>query len=131
MDPDLVARRERTFELLVVQYKRYSEVVETIAREYPVGEKGVESDINRMARWIPDVVESEYATKSGVVRLYELRQARQELHQLAEDLKDEDEDLDKRLRVRSRIDASIELDVKLSQALGLTDRPKAPRSRGR
>ena len=40
MKPELVDRRERTFELLIVEGRQYTDVVETIAREYDVTESG-------------------------------------------------------------------------------------------
>lgn len=130
MDPELVDRRERTFELLVVGGRRYSDVVATIASEYDITEAGVESDIRRMETWLPKLVEDDHARESGLVRLKELRVNRQEMRRLYEDLKTDvlehgERDPEVLIEILSRIDDNLDLDIALSQSLGLTRREPA------
>lgn len=130
MKRSLVDRRERTFELLIVKGQRYGKVVSTIASEYDISEAGVESDIRRMDKWLPELVENDYARKDGLTRLKELRMNRREMHNLYDELKDriradEDADPEVLLKVLDKIDSNIDLDIALSQSLGLAEREPA------
>lgn len=128
MDSDLLERREKTFDLLVVEGRPYSQVVATIARQFDCAESTVRTDISRMTErengqpgWIVDMTQAQAATKDGLTRLLELRRNRQRLQQLAADA----DDAEVELQIRERIDDSIDLDVALSQSLGHTDREPA------
>lgn len=127
MDPELIERRERTFELLIVRGVKYGDVVDTIASEYDISEAGVRMDIGRMEAWLPKLVESDHARKDGLVRLKELRHNRREMRRLYDELKDRirgDSDADPQvlLNVLEKIDDNIDLDIALSQSLGMTER---------
>lgn len=127
MNQELVERRERTFELLIVEGRQYTRVVETIAREYDITKSGVKTDINRMDNWLPKIVEEDHARKDGLVRLKELRKNRQEMRRLYEELKEEvkrDPERDPRvlIDILEKIDGNLDLDMALSQSLGHTDR---------
>lgn len=130
MNPKLAERRERTFELLIVEGRQYSTVVETIAREYEISESGVKTDINRMDDWLPKLVEDDHARKDGLVRLKELRKNRQEMRRLYENMKNriqQNPEADPRvlIDILDRIDDNLDLDIALSQSLGLTEREPA------
>jgi len=127
MKPELVDRRERTFELLIVEGRQYTDVVETIAREYDVTESGVRTDINRMDSWLPKIVEEDHARADGLVRLKELRTNRQEMRKLYGDMKqriERDPEADPRvlIDILERIDDNLDLDIALSQSLGHAER---------
>ena len=127
MNQELVERRERTFELLIVEGRKYSDVVATIARENDITESGVKTDINRMDDWLPKIVEEDHAQKDGLVRLKELRKNRQEMRRLYEELKNEvkrDPERDPRvlINILEKIDDNIDLDIALSQSLGHAER---------
>lgn len=126
MKPQLVERRERTFELLIVEGRRYGDVVAMIADEYDISESGVRSDISRMDDWLPELVEDDHARKDGLARLKELRMNRQEMRRLYGELKEEikhDPEADPRvlIDILERIDDSLDLDFALSQSVGHTD----------
>jgi len=126
MKPDLVDRRERTFELLIVEGRKYTDVVETIAREYDITESGVQTDIDRMDSWLPKIVEeSDVTREDGLVRLKELRQNRQRLQQMALEAR-KNNDLMDELQIRRKVEDNIELDIALSQSLGHTSREPTP-----
>lgn len=127
MKPDLVDRRERTFELLIVEGRQYTDVVETIAREYDITESGVRTDIERMDSWLPKIVEEDHAREDGLVRLKELRKNRQEMRRLYGDMKqriERDPEADPRvlIDILERIDDNLDLDIALSQSLGHAER---------
>jgi len=127
MKPDLVDRRERTFELLIVEGRKYTDVVETIAREYDITESGVRTDIDRMDSWLPKIVEEDHAREDGLVRLKEIRKNRQEMRRLYGEMKQQierDPDADPRvlIDILERIDDNLDLDIGLSQSLGHAER---------
>lgn len=124
MSPSLRERREKTFDLLIVAGYDYSEVVERISAKYNITESGVRSDISRMEKWLPELVEDDAVRKDGLVRLKELRANRQRLNRMAREAA-ANNDLETELRVRERIDDNLDLDVALSQSLGLTSRRPA------
>lgn len=117
MRRELRDRREQTWELLVLMGIPYGETVERIAAEYDVRETTVESDINRMEDWLPNLDVNYY---SGISRLRELRQARQRQHQLSMEARREDDRELERKVLRDRVQ-NIETDVHLSQRLGLAN----------
>jgi hypothetical protein len=122
MDRDLLARREETVDLLVVQGMPYQRVVERIADRHDITQSGVKTDIGRIDDWLPKVIdESDQTRKDALVRLKELRTNRQRLQRMALEAQ-RDDDLETELKIRDKIDDSIELDIALSQSLGLTDR---------
>jgi len=126
MKPELVDRRERTFKLLIVEGRKYTDVVETIAREYDITESGVQTDIDRMDSWLPKIVEeSDVTREDGLVRLKELRQNRQRLQQMALEAR-KNNDLMDELQIRRKVEDNIELDIALSQSLGHTSREPTP-----
>lgn len=124
MKPSLRERREKTFDLLIVAGYDYSEVVDRISEKYDITASGVRSDISRMENWLPELVEDDAVRKDGLVRLKELRANRQRLNRMAREAAARD-DLETELRIRERIDDNLDLDVALSQSLGLTDRRPA------
>lgn len=119
MRPDLRERREETWDLLVVKGLKYGDVVERLATKYDVTEGAIEYDISEMDTWLPKIDVS--SMESGVSRLRELRQNRQRLQQMAMEAR-QDGDRDAELSIRRRLDKAIELDVKLSQSLGVTEK---------
>ena len=122
MRRDLKDRREETFDLLVNKGFAYRKVVERIASKYDISESGVESDINRMDDWLPELIdESDQSRKDGLVRLRELKSNRERLQRMALEAK-RDDDLDKELAIRRKIEDSIELEVALRQSLGHMER---------
>lgn len=118
MDPELRERREDTWKALVVQGRRYSDVVSYISNKYDTPESTIESDISRIDEWLPDLDAANH--KSGVSRMRELRENRQNTHQVAQKARKEGE-LDTELKARRQIDRGIKIDVELSQSLGLTE----------
>lgn len=130
MKPKLIERRERTFELLIVEGRQYGDVVATIAREYDISKSGVRTDINRMDDWLPELVTEDHAREDGLVRLKELRTNRQEMRRLYREMKqriEHDPDADPRvlIDILEKIDDNLDLDIALSQSLGHTDREAA------
>lgn len=121
MNSDLLERREKTFDLLIVKGFSYSKVVRKIADEYDVTESGVKSDISRMENWLPKLVEDDATRKDGLVRLRELRGNRQRLQQMALEAQRDNDRIDE-LRIREQIEQSVELDIALTQSLGETER---------
>jgi len=122
MDRDLLTRREETVDLLVVQGLPYQRVVERIADRHDITQSGVKTDIGRIEDWLPKVIdESDQTRKDALVRLKELRTNRQRLQRMALEAQ-RDDDLETELKIRDKIDDSIELDIALSQSLGLTER---------
>lgn len=122
MDRDLLSRREETVDLLVVQGLPYQRVVERLADRYDITQSGVKTDIGRIDDWLPKVIdESDKTRKDALVRLKELRTNRQRLQRMALEAQ-QDDDLETELQIRDKIDDSIELDIALSQSLGLTER---------
>lgn len=122
MDRDLLARREETVDLLVVQGMPYQRVVERISDRHDITQSGVKTDIGRIDDWLPKVIdESDQTRKDALVRLKELRTNRQRLQRMALEAQ-RDDDLETELKIRDKIDESIELDIALSQSLGLTER---------
>lgn len=126
MDRDLLARREETFDLLVVKGLPYQKVVDRIADRYDITRSGVKSDIGRIDGWLPEVLDkSDKTRRDALVRLKELRDNRQRLQQMALEARNDD-DLDTELEIRTKIEDSIELDIALSQSLGMTQREPTP-----
>lgn len=133
MDPELAQRRERTYELRVLQGQPYSETVRTVAREFDCSEAAVKKDLARMVErengkpgWIDDLAGSQVARKDGITRLLELRKTRQQLQRtFREAREDPDTDPLEVAEIAERLADMIDLDIALSQSLGLTDREPA------
>lgn len=121
MSDTLRKRREQTWQMLVIEDKRYTDVVASLAREYDVTEHAIEKDIQRMDDWLPKL--NAGSTKSGVSRLKELRHNRKRRRELLEEIRSDPEaDRAEELRILNQIDKAIAMDVDISQSLGLTDR---------
>lgn len=121
MDETLRRRRKETWIKLCLRGVPYGDVVEELANKYDKSESAIKMDINRMDSWLPELDEGE--PYSAFARLRELRHNRQETQQLVERIKDDDDaDAREEIQARRRIDKSIELDIKLSQSLGLTEK---------
>lgn len=121
MDEELRQRREQTWEMLVIQDREYGEVVGVLADEYDVTRRAIEQDISKMGDWLPKL--DQMSTKSGASRLRELRHNRKRRREILHEMQDdEDTDPKEELRVLSQLDQAIEMDVRLSQSLGETER---------
>jgi hypothetical protein len=123
MKEELLQRRRKTWELLVVKGYDYGDVVTQLAAEFDCAESTLRSDIRRMPEWIDKL--AHFDDDSGTGRLLELRENRQRYHQLATEART-DEDLSsaerrkQELRFRRQIDKAIEMDIELSQSVGET-----------
>lgn len=117
MRDDLIKRRDRTWDLLIVKGLDYGKVVEQVSNDFDVKPNTIEKDISRMDDWLPEL--NELSPKSGYSRLMEIRQNRQRLQQMAIEARGED-DPHLELKIRRQIDSAIEKDVTLSQSLGIS-----------
>ena len=119
MRPELRDRREETWDLLVVKGLKYSTVCERLAAKYDVKENTIEKDISRMKNWLPELIRVD--DTGGYSRLREIRQNRQRMQQMAMEAR-RDGDRKEELRIRRLIDQAVELDITISQSLGMTQR---------
>lgn len=119
MSAELRERREETWERLIVQGEGYTTVVAEVSERYDVSRAAIEKDIQRMDNWLPKL--DQLALDSGLSRIRELRQNRQRLQRMAAEAADGD---DERLEMKLRrlLNKSIELDIDLSQSLGMTEK---------
>lgn len=119
MDNDLLDRRDRTFELLIAQGRRYTDVVDIITDEFDITKSGVKADISRLNEWLPKLVEErDHGQRDGKIRLRELKKNRERLQRLAADADDAKDEL----AFRRQIEKSIQTELKLRQSIGLADR---------
>lgn len=119
MRPDLRERRKETWNRLIVQGFPYRQVCDHLGEKYDVTPNAIEKDISRMDDWIGDLIAVDDV--SGYSRLMEIRQNRQRLQRMADEARRET-DRDEELRIRRMIDKAVQLDVMISQSLGITDR---------
>lgn len=121
MSDDLRKRREQTWQMLVVQDRDYGEVCETLAAEYDVTRHAIEKDIERMDTWLPKLDKG--SVKSGASRIRELRHNRKRRRELLEEVRnDPDASRQEELAILRQIDQAVQMDVQISQSLGLTER---------
>lgn len=119
MRDDLIERREETWDLLQVKGFSTSEVARKLAQKYGVKEATIRKDISRMDNWLDKL--DDHTSKTAASRMREFRQNRQRMHQMAMEAR-QNGDLDTELKIRRAIDSNVEIDVELSQSLGLTTR---------
>lgn len=121
MSDDLRKRREQTWQMLVVEDRDYGEVCETLAAEYDVTRSAIEKDIERMDNWLPKLDKG--SVKSGASRIRELRHNRKRRRELLQEVRnDPDASRQEELALLRQIDQAIQMDVQISQSLGLTER---------
>ena len=121
MDDDLRQRREQTWELLVVRDESYTAVCETLADEYDVTVHAIEKDIARMDDWLPKLDAA--STKSGASRIRELRRNRKRRRELLREVQaDPEASRSEELRLLREIDEAVQMDVQISQSVGMTQR---------
>lgn len=122
MRQDLIDRREDTFDLLIVKGLSYGRTVDLIMEKHGCKKTTIETDIGRMNEWLPRLIdETDHTMRNGLVRLKEIRKNRQELNRLAQ-MARSDKEYMKEASIRSRINDSLQLDLTLSQTLGLAER---------
>ena len=95
------------------------DVISEIAADFDVDEATVAEDIASIDEWLPEL--DTFHEGSGIALLVELRANRQQLHQLADQARD-DEDLTQERKVREEINRSINFERQLHDA-SLKTRP--------
>lgn len=106
-------RRTRLWERYVLRGEPREEVIAEITAEFDVEEATVAEDIASVAEWLPEL--DVFHEASGIALLVELRTNRQQLHQLADQARD-DEDLTQERKVREEINRSINFERQLHDA---------------
>jgi hypothetical protein len=107
------ARRKRIWERHVLRGEPREEVVPEIATEFGVDEVTVEEDLVSIDDWLPKL--DEFRKMSGIALVVELRANRQQLHQLADQARD-DEEITQERKIRQEINRSINFERQLHEA---------------
>ena len=107
------ARRTRLWERYVLRGEPREEVIADLAAEFDVDEATIIEDIDSIDEWLPEL--DVYHEASGIALLVELRANRQQLHQLADQARDDD-DLTQERKVREEINRSINFERQLHDA---------------
>lgn len=113
MNADLRARRERTWELLVIEGLDPDEAVDQLAAAYGVTPATIRQDITRMDAWLPALATRPATDES---RILELRQTRQRLYQMAREAQAAD-DLRLELDIYREVIRTLTLDEELHTSL--------------
>lgn len=116
MEPELRERRQRTWELLVLEGCPEREVVGRLSDAHGISEDTIREDIRNMVEWLPelDYSEDEWAMRES--RLRELRVVRQRLHEMAKEAKEED-DLRMELDIYRELIRTLNIDEDLTDKL--------------
>lgn len=113
MNADLRARRERTWELLVIRGMDRDEAVDRLSTSFGVRPSTIRTDIARMDEWLPALAARPATDES---RVLELRLARQRLYQMARDAHEAD-DLRLELDIYREVIRTLSLDDEFQDRL--------------
>ena len=114
---DVTERRERTYELYVIQGLSREETVDRVVEEFDVAPVTVANDLREMDDWVDKLIQ---ADPTGESRIRELRESRDRLYNLALDAR-EAGDTELERKIVADIVSAIATDIKLCQSLTLTD----------
>ena len=106
-------RRTRLWERYVLRGEPREEVIADLTTEFDADEATIMEDIDSIDEWLPEL--DVYHEASGMALLVELRANRQQLHQLADQARDDD-DLTQERKVREEINRSINFERQLHDA---------------
>ncbi|MDS0475683.1 hypothetical protein [Natrinema sp. 1APR25-10V2] len=110
-------RRTQIWERYVLRGEPRETVVAEVAADLDVDEATIREDLDSIRTWLPDL--DEFRDIGGIALVVELRANRQQLHQLADEARD-DEDITEERKIRQEINRSINVERQLHDTLPKT-----------
>lgn len=113
MDDNERTRRQALWERHLLMGEPRETVITELTAEYDVDEATVEDDLETITEWLPKL--DPLRDAGGISALAELRANRQQLHQLAQQAREEG-DITEERKIREEINDSLNLERRLRES---------------